>query len=140
MQQSPSPSALSTLQYVFGALAVFLSGTLGALITWFLQRPKIKPEVDLLQAQADKTRAEMRSLDGQTLDRAYDRIDELHEICERLRTDLARLRGVEEENNILTGWNKRMKALLTLKGIAVPDKWVSGEHRPLDLPKPPKKA
>lgn len=128
MQQPSSPTGLSTVHYVLAGLATILSAAIGALVTFLLKRPKVAPEVDLLQAQAGKTRAEMRSLDGKTLDRAYDRIDELQEIVEALRTEMLRLRPIEQENLILTEWNRRMRAALIAKGLQVPDKWVSGEH------------
>ena len=54
-------------------------------------RRKVKPEIRILEASAEKTWAEARHLNGETLGDAYDRIEELYIIADSQRTQISRL-------------------------------------------------
>lgn len=75
-------SALGQMLYT---LVVLLSGGAGgSLILHLLNRRRINSES---AAQAEKTKAEARHLDSETVNRAYDRIEELHTIIDELRAE-----------------------------------------------------
>jgi len=95
-------------------IAIPLAGAAGALVTRFLNRKKVRPELSILEASAEKTRAEVRRLDGETIDLAYDRILELVEINRELskQLDLCEIRGRHHEAQ-----EKRMLAIMSLHGI-----------------------
>lgn len=95
-------------------LAIPLAGALGYLGSWFLNRKKIKPEVSVLEASAEKTRAEARKLDGETIRDAWERIDELILINFELRKqlDMCEIRSRHHEVQ-----ERRMLALMELHGI-----------------------
>lgn len=79
-------SSLTGLEFVLLEIAKFIgSGGIGSLTTWLLLRKKVAPEVDAIQAGAEKTRAEARRLDAETINQAYERIDELWDIAESQR-------------------------------------------------------
>lgn len=94
---------------VFGA-----GGLIVRLITLWLNRKKPKVEVLALEASAQKTRAEARKLDGESLNLAWERIDEL--ILEnfdlRKQLDLCEIRSRHHEIQ-----ERRMLALMELHGI-----------------------
>lgn len=81
MQETQIPhSAIGSLAYT---VAMLLSGGAGGgLLLHFLNRRRVALESE---ANAAKTKAEARHLDSETIDRAYDRIDELHGIIDELR-------------------------------------------------------
>lgn len=101
-------------------LAAPVAAVLTALGIWLSGLRKAKPEILVLRAQ-------QRHLDGETVDRAYDRIGELLEINTDLRLQLSQLQNVAQANEILVRWNRRMKAALVARGLPVPDKWDSGD-------------
>lgn len=77
---------------VFGevlyTIAMLLSGGVGgSVIGHLLNRRRINLESE---ARAAKTKAEARHLDSETIDRAYERIEELHEIIDELRAQQER--------------------------------------------------
>lgn len=75
-------SAVGQLLYT---LVVLLSGGAGgSLILHLLNRRRINTES---AAQAEKIKAEARHLDSETVNRAYDRIEELHAIIDELRAE-----------------------------------------------------
>jgi len=117
---SPTPPALFNALYV---LAIAVAGVLGSLITSFINRKKVRPEISVLEAGAEKTRAEARKLDGETINLFCNRIDELVEINLELRKkiDLCEIRSRHHEAQ-----ERRMKALLMLHGI---------KYSEFDLPK-----
>jgi len=122
MSETPPANPHAVLDFLY-ALAIPLAGGLGALFQWLLNRKKIKPEVSILEASAEKTRAEARKLDGETINLAWDRIDELIEINFELRKqlDLCEIRGRHHENQ-----EKRMLAIMELHNI---------KYREFDEPK-----
>lgn len=81
-------------------VVVFLSGTAGGtLIQHLLLRRKLNLEGE---ANAAKAKAEARHLDSETIDKAYERIEQLHEIIDQLRAhqekdrlEMLRLSNVE---------------------------------------------
>ena len=117
---SPTPPALFNALYV---LAIAVAGVLGSLITSFINRKKVRPEISVLEAGAEKARAEARKLDGETINLFCNRIDELVEINLELRKkiDLCEIRSRHHEAQ-----ERRMKALLMLHGI---------KYSEFDLPK-----
>jgi hypothetical protein len=101
MQTQPSSSGLEQL---FIEVAKFLgTGGLVGFLTWLTMRKKVKPEIQLTEATAAKTYAEARHIDGETLNDAYKRIEELYVIADGQRTQISRLqmecdkRGMELE-------------------------------------------
>lgn len=84
----PSSHALLDL---LKSLQVPIGAFLGALGHWLFNRWKQKPEASVLEATAERTRAEARKLDGETIDRAHDRIDELVIVNYQLRKDCLEL-------------------------------------------------
>jgi hypothetical protein len=113
MQEIPSatPTALLNALYV---IAIGVAGVIGSLVTWFINRKKVRPEISALEAGAEKTRAEARKLDGETVDLFCDRIDELVQINLELRRqcELCEIRSRHHE-----GQQRRMLALMELHGI-----------------------
>lgn len=113
MQENPSASSHAFLE-ALKILAIPIAGALGALIAKLFEWSRRKPEISAIHATAEKTRAEARKLDGETINLAYDRIDELTEINFELRKqlDLCEIRGRHHEEQ-----EKRMLALMALHGI-----------------------
>lgn len=113
MQENPQILPHTLLQVLY-LLAIALAGGLGALIDRFINRKKITPEVAILEASAIKIRAEARKLDGETIDLAWDRIDDLTAINSELtkKLDLCEIRSRHHETQ-----EKRMLALMELHGI-----------------------
>lgn len=85
--QEQSSSASQVLLDFLKVLAIPIAGGIGYLVSWFRNRGREKPERSILEATAEKTRAEARKLDGEIIDGAYDRIDELLIINYQLRQD-----------------------------------------------------
>lgn len=110
MQDTSSHALIDLLK----VLAVPLAAGIGALGQWLFNRQKRQLEASVNEATAVKTRAEARKLDGETLNMAWDRIDELTAINSELRTkvDLCEIRSRHHETQ-----QKKMKALLDLHGI-----------------------
>lgn len=119
--QEHSPSASQVLVDFLKVLAIPIAGGIGYLVSWFRSRGKRKPELSILEATAEKTRAEARKLDGEIIDGAYDRIDELQIINYQLRKDCLALQKQVDMADIRDGFNekqrKKMKALLDVHGI-----------------------
>ena len=113
MSETPPANSHALLDFLY-PLAILVAGAVGALVNRFLNRKKFKPELSILEANAEKTRAETRRLDGETIGLAWDRIDELTEINFELRRqlDLCEIRGRHHENQ-----ERRMLALMELHGI-----------------------
>jgi hypothetical protein len=91
-----SPNATSWVEYAVIALATFIAGITGSFFTWLRYRNHTKPEIDSIHATAEKTRAEARRLDAETIAQGYDRIDELWAIAEGQRTHIREL-GIESD-------------------------------------------
>ena len=111
-EHSPAtPHALLDFLYV---LAIPIAAGVGALVNRLLNRKRVRPELLILEASAEKTRAEVRKLDGETIDLAYDRILELVEINRELskQLDLCEIRGRHHEAQ-----EKRMLAIMSLHNI-----------------------
>lgn len=121
--QTPQPNSAAT--YILNAAALALAAGIGSFFSWLFTRKKVNPEIDGINAKATLDRAQARHLDAETVDRAFDRIDDLTEIIASLRVENTRLQGVEVANEILTAWNTRMKSTLEANGIRVPAKWES---------------
>jgi tRNA A37 N6-isopentenylltransferase MiaA len=120
MQTNPQSSATAlALQLA----AILFAGGLGAFFKVLWDRKKIIPEIDGIQAKAALDRATARHLDAETVNAAYDRIDELTTIISELRIENQELNGVRKANEILTLWNERMVAILKKEGLRVPSKW-----------------
>lgn len=119
--QEHSSSASQVFVDVLKVLAVPLAAALGYLGSWFQNRKKLKPELSILEANAAKTEAEARKLDGETVDRAYDRIDELVVVNFQLRQDCLALQRKVDMGEIRDRFNeeqrRKMKALLDVHGI-----------------------
>lgn len=119
--QDQSSSASQVLLDFLKILAIPIAGGIGYLVSWFRNRGKRKPELSILEATAQKTRAEARKIDGETIDRAHDRIDELVIINYQLREDLLELKKQVDMSDIRDSFNekqrKKMKALLDVHGI-----------------------
>lgn len=119
--QEHSPSASQLLVDVLKVLAVPLAAALGYLGSWFHNRKKLKPEVSILEANAEKTRAEARRLDSETIDLAHDRIDELVVVNFQLRQDCLELQKKVDMAEIRDRFNdqqkRKLKALLDIHSI-----------------------
>lgn len=119
--QEQSTSTSQLLLDFLKILAIPLAGAIGYLGSWLQNRKKIKPEILILEANAEKTRAETRRLDGETIDLAHDRIDELVVVNFQLRQDCLALQRKVDMAEIRDSFNdkqrKKMKALLDLHGI-----------------------
>jgi len=118
MQQAP-PSSLSGLEYALLSVALTLAGGIGAILTWFINRRKVKPEITVIEATAEKTRAEARRLDGDTIHQAYERIDELWEIGEKQRTQIRELQMDNDKKAMEVEFvNEEIKWLTAVLGAA----------------------
>jgi hypothetical protein len=126
MDAPPQPPH-SILSDALSWLAYPVAAAIGGLFAWLGLRTKIPHENEATDAGAAKSRAEARNIEGTTLDRAWDRIDEQQETIDALRAELVPLRAMKEENTIMTEWVRRMRATLVANNLKVPDKWVSGE-------------
>lgn len=119
--QGNSSSASQVLLDFLKVLAVPLAGGVGYLLSWFRNRERQKPEISILEANAAKTEAEARKLDGETVDRAYDRIDELVIVNFQLRQDCLaqqkKLDMAEIRDRFNEEQRRKMKALLDIHGI-----------------------
>lgn len=117
MQETSSHALLDLLK----SLQAPIGAVLGALAQWLFTRWKQKPEAAILVANAEKTRAEARRIDGEILDRAHDRIDELAAVNYQLRQDCLALQKKVDMGDIRDKFNegqrKKMKALLDVHGI-----------------------
>src|SRR5258705_247966 len=125
MQPPPSSSPFTGLEYALISLAIAVAGVVGGVVTSLINKRKSRPEIIVLNARAEKSMAEARSLDGSTLGRAYHRIDELHVIIDELRDELV---GSERERDLQAirlkhheNQEKRMLALLKLNDISYGD-------------------
>lgn len=90
MQQESSSTAWN-LYWLIGTIATSIGLAAGSLLTWFVKRRKVEPEIDAIHATSEKTRAEARRLDAETIAQAYDRIDELWSVCESQRLKIGEL-------------------------------------------------
>lgn len=119
--QEHQTSASQVLVDFLKIVAVPLAAAMGYLGSWLQNRKKLKPELSILEANAEKTRAEARKLDGETIDRAHDRIDELVIVNFQLRQDCLALQKQVDMADIRDRHNeeqrKKMKALLDFHGI-----------------------
>ena len=119
--QEQSSSSSQLLLDLLKNLQGPIGAALGVLGHWLFNRWKQKPEIKILDANAAKTEAEARKLDGETVDRAYDRIDELVIVNFQLRQDCLALQRKADMAEIRDNFNdrqrKKMKALLDLHGI-----------------------
>jgi hypothetical protein len=121
MQENSSQASRVLLDFVY-ALAIPIAGAIGAIVSWFVNRKRSYGEIANLEASAVKTRAEARRLDGETVNLAWDVIDELTKVNFELRRelDLSEIRGRHNEQQ-----QRKMKALLDLHGI----KYSEGDER-----------
>jgi hypothetical protein len=119
--QEHSSSTSQVLLDVLKVLAVPFLAASGYFAAWIQNRKKLKPELKILDANAAKTEAEARKLDGETVDRAYDRIDELVMVNYQLRQDCLALQRKVDMSEIRDRFNdgqrRKMKALLDIHGI-----------------------
>src|SRR5688500_9294318 len=119
--QDHSTSASQVLLDFLKVLAIPIATGAGYLLSWLQNRKKLKPELSILGANAGKTEAETRKLDGETIDRAYDRIDELVDVNYQLRQDCLALQKKVDMGDIRDRFNeeqrKKLKALLDVHGI-----------------------
>lgn len=117
MQETSSHALLDLLKN----LQAPIGAVLGVLGHWLFNRWKQKPELSILEANAEKTRAEARKLDGETINLAHDRIDELVMVNFQLRQDCLALQKRVDLADLRDNFNaeqrKRMKALLDIHGI-----------------------
>lgn len=117
MQETSSHALLDLLKN----LQAPIGAVLGALAHWLFNRWKQKPETSILEATAEKTRAEARKLDGETINLAHDRIDELVVVNFQLRQDCLALQKKVDMAEIRDRFNdqqkRKMKALLDIHGI-----------------------
>jgi hypothetical protein len=117
--QEHSSSTSQVLLDVLKILAVPLAAIGGYLGSWLQNRKKLQPELRILDANAAKTEAEARKTDGETLDRAYDRIDELVLVNYQLRKDCLELQKkldiAEMREKLYDEGRRNTKALLDLQ-------------------------
>lgn len=71
-------------QVVYTIIVLLSGGTAGGVLLHLLNRRWLGIESE---ARAAKTKAEARHLDSATIDKAYERIDELHAIIDELRAE-----------------------------------------------------
>jgi hypothetical protein len=118
MQEHPTSTSQALLE-VLKVLSVPLAAAGGYLGSWLQNRRKLRPELKILDANAAKTEAEARKLDGETVDRAYDRIDELVKVNYQLRQDCLALQNkldiAEMREKLYDEGRRNAKALLDLK-------------------------
>lgn len=138
MQEAPVPhSAIGSLAYT---VAMLLSGSAGTgILLHLLNRRRVNSESE---ANAVKAKAEARHLESEIIDRAYDRIDDLHAIIDELRAqqdkdrlELLRMSRLEfefqEQRRQLAQQMielqlqdkqiKKMKGLIDAKGLKLSD-------------------
>lgn len=138
MQETQIPhSAIGSLAYT---IAMLLSGSAGTgLLLHVLNRRRQNIESE---ANAAKAKAEARHLDSETIDRAYERIDAMHEIIDELRAEqdkdrleLLRLSRLEYESQqqrkqleqqdielrLAEQQIKKMKGFIDAKGFKLSD-------------------
>ena len=119
--QEQSTSASQVLLDFLKILAIPLATGAGYLLSWIQNRKKLRPELSILEANAGKTEAETRKLDSETIDRAYDRIDELVVVNFQLRQDCLALQKKVDMAEIRDRFNdqqkRKMKALLDIHSI-----------------------
>lgn len=117
--QDHSSSASQVLLEFLKILAIPLAAVLGYLGSWIQNRKKLKPELSILEANAEKTRAEARKLDAETIDLAHDRIDELVIVNYKLRQDCLDLQRkldmAEIRERLYDDGRRNAKALLDLQ-------------------------
>lgn len=140
MQTPQLPTSSTALNYAFYVLVTILSGTgIGSIIKLLVDWRKPRAEVESIHATAEKTRAESRSLDSGTIERAFERIDDLYKLIDSLNKELnaERARTIHYEDLIyqvktLEGQlkekraeiliyeeqQKRMKGVLDANGIS----------------------
>lgn len=127
------PSTSQVLLDFLKILAVPLAAVGGYLGSWFQNRKKLRPELAILDANARKTRAEAKKIDGEALDQAWERIDELAAVNFQLRKDCLELQKKVDLADLRDNFNaeqrKRMKALLDIHSI---------KYSEFDEPKPNK--
>jgi len=132
MQEHPT-STSQVLLDLAKVLAVPIAGALGYLGSWLQNRKRLSPELKVLDANAAKTEAEARKLDGETVDRAYDRIDELVKVNYQLRQDCLTLQNkldiAEMREKLYDEGRRNAKALLDLQ-----------ETRESEVPEPSKES
>lgn len=86
MQSTPSSSHSLLFEALSWLTTPAIATAIGGFIMWLLVgRRKVQPEVNVLAAQAVKDRAEARWRDGDTVNKAWDRIDEMQVIIDGLR-------------------------------------------------------
>lgn len=90
MQINPSSSG-AVEQTILELAKIVAGGIVGAFLQWLNLRKKLKPEIQVIEATAAKTYAEARHLNGESLQDAYDRIEELYVIADSQRTQISRL-------------------------------------------------
>ena len=90
MQIQPSSSD-AVQQTILELARVLAGGLIGSVLTWLHQRGKLKPEITVIEATAAKTFAEARHLNGETLQDAYTRIEELFVIADQQRVQISRV-------------------------------------------------
>lgn len=89
MQSIESQTPHTFVGYVLSALALLVTGGgIKALIDWLANRRKQKAEVVEINAQTVKVHAEARQLDTETVIRASERIEELLDLNDALRSEL----------------------------------------------------
>jgi hypothetical protein len=129
--QEHSSSTSQVLLDVLKVIAVPVAAALGYLSSWLQNRSKLKPELSILEANAAKTEAEARKLDGETVDRAYDRIDELVAVNYQLRQDCLALQKkldmAEMRERLYDEGRREAKARLDLREIKASE---TGEPSP----------
>lgn len=132
MQDTSSHALLDLLKN----LQAPIGAVLGALAHWLFNRWKQKPETSILEARAEKTRAEARRLDGETINLAHDRIDELVIVNFQLRQDCLELQRkldvAELRERVYDEDRRRAKAKAVL---GLPETADSGIDQELDSPK-----
>lgn len=117
--QEQSTSTSQLLLDFLKILAIPLAGAIGYLGSWLQNRKKLSSEISFNEANAEKTRAEARKIDGETIDRAHDRIDELVLVNYRLRQDCLELQKkldmAELRERVYDEGRRKTKALLDLQ-------------------------
>lgn len=110
--QTPEPST-SWVNAAFTAIAVIVASLLTAL---FGKR----------KSTSAKENAEARNLDGETINRAWTRIDQQQATINAQAAELLTLRPLAAEVKELRDWTRRMQREMTKKGVRVPERYQSG--------------
>lgn len=125
--QIPAAPQQSIVGYVLAALAIlFGGGAIGSVFTALLNKSVRRAEAVEKMANADKARAEGRHFDGESLDKAWERVDGLMEYIDELRADLVEIRKQKdvEERVSLAKWREIGNCYLQLNmyedDLAVP--------------------